>query len=388
MSTIIKYGSSGAWLTYNGNVLNGNALTIPANTMRFRFTSAQTQSSLSGVGSSGTWAKVSDYVWDYTYTGGSWGREFYYPYESELLPSCDVVGSNISSNDDMYGLFYGQENIQTIYLNTAHGLTSAFSGCTSLTSVRFDSYNGMFGGTLNTVQSFEVGTWTGMQTDQLIAPACTYFHVGEYLGSTAYPQMLSHIGSAQTPCTVIIDSMPNATYITEIAQGGTGLGTVYLGNTRSIIDARNAFEGCSSLTQVHIADMSHVVSTRYMFDGCTSLQTCPAFDLSSCSNMEHMFVNCTSLTSCPEFTVNYELLGQSGEAAVRSMYSGCTSLTSGAFDWYYSLSGDTSAYYNVYHHAPPEPTYSFPYNPSSITLMFASASSTETGWPYISITWK
>ena len=386
MSTIIKYGSSGTWLTYNGNVLNANALTIPPLTYRFRFESPQTAADLAGVGLYGSWNRVSDYIWDFTCDSehDPWYRNFYYGLGGgSLLPDCHLVGTSTTANDTIDLVFVGQTNLKSVYIHEAR-LSNAFDGCTSLVSLQMDNFAGGDPQLrLPYTENIEFGVFNGIEIQ---ATSCKSLRIGTLPGTDYSNQNFTYVGSARTaqdPCTIVIDSMISVEDISTLFQGNAGLGYVYLGNTRSLRDCRNAFASCYNLRQVHIDDMSNVISTEHMFNGCSILPSCPTFDLSSCTNMAYMFHGCEYLTACPDFTVDNNLLRQAGYDAVQSMYSGCTGLTSGAFDWYYKMTGDTNAYIDAYGHLPPDPYYRGPFNPNDHTNTFYGAQSTEVGWEYI-----
>ena len=384
MSTIIKYGTSGAWLNYNGKVLNANATTIPPLSYRFRFESPQTAADLAGVGSGGSWNRVSDYVWDFTCDSGHspWYRNFY---GGNLLPACHLVGTSTTSNDNIWEAFGGQTNLKSAYIHEA-ALTGAFAGCSSLTSLQMDNYAGGDSQLLLPyTENIEFGVFNGWEIQ---AASCKSLHIGTLPGTDYSSQNFRYVGSVQYPCTIIIDSMIEVEDINTMFQGNNSVSTVYLGDTRSLRYCGNAFYSCENLTQIHIDDMSNVIDTSQMFAFCTSLQTCPAFNLSSCSNMHHMFDGCSALTACPDFTVDNGVLAQAGFQALNRMYMDCTSLTGGAFDWYYKLTGDTNAYINAYGHLPPDPYYAGPFRPDDPTHIFEDAYSTEVGWPYISSDWK
>ena len=383
---IITYG--GYALTYGvgGPALTVTAPAIPPLTYRFRFESPQTAADLAGVGQNGTWNRVSDYVWDFTCDSehDPWYRNFYYGWHNNgLLPDCHLVGTSTTSSDDLWETFQGQTNLKSVYIHEAL-LTNAFDGCTSLTSLQMDNYAGRDSQLrLPYTENLEFGVFNG---HEIQAPNCKSLHIGSLPWTDYSDQNFTYVGSsrsAQDPCTIVIDSMSAVEDISTMFQGNTGVGTVYLGNTSALTNCGNAFKGCSSLTQIHIDDMSNVTTTRQMFQDCESLPSCPTFDLSSCATMDYMFDGCTSLTTCPDFAVNLGLLAQTGYQAVQNMYSGCTGLTGGAFDWYYKMTGDTNAYIDAYGHLPPDPYYQGPFSPSDSTNTFYSAQSTEQGWPYI-----
>ena len=385
---IITYG--GYALTYGvgGPALTVTAPAIPPLTYRFRFESPQTAADLAGVGQNGTWNRLSDYVWDFTCDSeqNPWYRNFYYGWHNNgLLPDCHLVGASTTSSDDLWETFDSQVNLKSVYIHEA-SLTGAFYGCTSLTDFKMDIYHGSGQLILPYSENIEFGVFDEME---LQAESCKSLHISELPGTDYSNQNLRYVGSAQDPCTIIIDAMPLATTIATMFQGNESVATVYLGDTRSLRDSHNAFYGCSNLTQVHIDDTSNVIDTSQMFEGCTSLRTCPTFDLSSCSNMNHMFSRCTALMTCPDFPINNGLLGSAGFSAVEFMYSSCTGLNEGAFDWYYKLTGDTDAYRAAYGHLPPDPDYQGPFTPDNNTSTFYRAQSDEVGWPYIPVnTWR
>lgn len=389
MSDKITYG--GAWLKYGGYVLNIDSAPIQPNTYRFRFDEPQTTSSLTGVGAYGSWNRISDTVWDFTCESGNAGYYNFSRNMSAELPSCSIIGSD-NTVFHLSQTFYGQTNLKSIYMHNVDNDAEPFSGCDNLTDVQFDTMVGGYRLTIPAAENVVVGTLGG-NVHELVMPKCKSLRIGHYVHD-GQSNLLQYVG--YTPsfppsfafCDVVIEDLTGTTSIYHLAFDGTGISTLYLGGTSTVTDAQQACEQCDHMTQVYIEDLSHVTNAWAIFRNCSMLSSVQDFDLSSCANMADMFYGCTSLTACPDFTVHTGVLAQAGYRAVRNMYSQCTSLTGGAFDWYYKMTGDYNAYINAYGYPPPDPSYEGPFRTTDDPHTFYGAQSTEVGWPYININWR
>lgn len=118
--------------------------TTPAvNTLRFSFSKLDYSPVVAGVGSSGTWTKVSKYaennIWDWTRSGTSFGNSF----DNAAFSDSDNLVSIIAAGDtsaitDMHYMFYNCQSLISICLFDTSAVTSmnhTFAGCTSLKSV-------------------------------------------------------------------------------------------------------------------------------------------------------------------------------------------------------------------------------------------------------------
>ena len=115
-------------------------LPIAANTLRFEFSKMDYNPTVAGVGTSGTWKKVSakfNNVWDWTKSGTSFSNAFENAFnDSDNLVSLIDAGDT-STITSMYRMFYGCTSVIRISLfNTTNvtTMTHAFNSC-SLTDI-------------------------------------------------------------------------------------------------------------------------------------------------------------------------------------------------------------------------------------------------------------
>lgn len=118
--------------------------TTPAvNTLRFSFSKLDYSPVVAGVGSIGTWTKVSKYaennIWDWTRSGTSFGNSFD---DGAFIDSNNLVSiiaaGDTSAITDMHYMFYNCQSLISICLFDTSAVTSmyyTFAGCTSLKSV-------------------------------------------------------------------------------------------------------------------------------------------------------------------------------------------------------------------------------------------------------------
>lgn len=151
-----------------------------------------------------------------------------------------------------------------------------------------------------------------------------------------------------------------------------GLSEVPLFDTSSVTNMSYMFKECRSLKTVPLFDTHNVTDMSYMFlmGGSTSygygLTSCPNFNTSNVTNMDRMFKGCSQLSTAPAFntskvnnftymfgncialrTVPMYTLHQSSSAIILdTMYYNCSSVTSGAYEFYnYAKNFNTSHIY-------------------------------------------
>lgn len=123
------------------------------------------------------------------------------------------------------------------------------------------------------------------------------------------------------------------------------LRTVPLFDTHNVTDMSRMFDISAStsygygLTSCPNFNTSNVTNMEGMFDRCSQLVTAPVFNTSKVNNFSYMFIDCIKLRAVPMYTLH-----QSSSAInLGAMYYNCTSVTSGAYEFYnYAKNFNTS----------------------------------------------
>ena len=116
-------------------------LPCAANTLRFEFSKMDYDPTVAGVGSSGTWKKLSakfHNVWDWTRSGTSFANSFYGEFNGiDNLVSVIATGDT-SAVTNMYNMFAGCTSLTSVPLfdtSAVISMNSMLENCTSLTSI-------------------------------------------------------------------------------------------------------------------------------------------------------------------------------------------------------------------------------------------------------------
>lgn len=399
---ILSYNNN--WLGYGQYVLGTDIVPIPAYSVRFQFASPQTAESLAGCGSRGTWTRLSDTVWDYTYENPLGYTSWYHEFDalvapggarrSEVLPQCEIVGSNLTGVTSIESAFVGQTNITAVHLyELSLVATNTFGGCTGMTSYRIDVCNAVIGGQRlgipidNNIVDFEIGTYNPAYiTDQMILPNCSSFRIKSMPNLTEFgSQSFASIGSSQQHASIYIGSAPLVTTLYQAFMSTEHVESINIGSTGVLTGAAEAFY-TSAIRQVPSnLDFSNCTNVRYMFAYAQNLTTIPDLDLTSAENAGYMCYNCTGLTKVPQFVFSENIRTGSN---INSLFSACPNLTDGAYLFYVRMTGDISHWRDVYGSTPwPEGPYPLE-GYADVNHVFVSSYSTEPGWQYIPSKWK
>lgn len=401
---ILSY--NGNWLGFGQYVLGTDIVPIPAYSVRFQFASPQTAESLAGCGSRGTWTRLSDTVWDYTYDNSpnytSWYQEFDARLSpggsrrSEVLPSCEIVGSNLTGVTSIESAFADQTNITAVHLYELESgrelnITAAFSGCSGMTSYRIDVCNLGIAGTrlgietTNNISKFEIGTYTpNYITNQMVLPLCRECKIKNMPNLVSFDeQTFASIGSSQQYASIYIGSAPLVTELDKTFMDANYVTKIDVGSTGVLTDAREAYRN-SGIYQVPNLDYSHCTNVRYMLAENPNLTTIPDLDLSAATDATYMCSECTNLTKVPQFVFSGEIRTGYG---INSMFSACPYLTDGAYLFYVRMTGDVEHWYDVYP-GTPVPAGPYPLEGYDVVNVFYGSYSTEPGWQYIPNRWK
>ena len=227
----------------------------------------------------------------------------------------------VSSYDDYCYMFMGCENLTSVKLPSdwkPTGLNSFFSGCTSLKSFDFNSFD-----------SSELTDVTSM------------FSRCRALETVTIPQMneITSINSMFEGCTSLksVDlsniNVQGITYFSELFKDCSSLETVTLPEiTKSDISLSSMFSGCSSLKNVNIENIKsqNVKYMDSMFSGCSSIKNIDLSNLVSVYDyfsMSQAFKDCSSLETVklPAFK---KIMNSNNSSYFKELFSGAEKLQS------------------------------------------------------------
>ena len=134
--------------------------------------------------------------------------------------------------------------------------------------------------------------------------------------------------------------------------------------TSSAVNTSSMFGNCSALVSAPAMDLSRCANTQAMFFNCTVLARVPLYSMGSVENAGGMFGACKALETLPAFDTHsvtsfyssnrggfaagctalkaVPLLDTSSATDMRSMFSGCTAVESGALALYQQASTQTT----------------------------------------------
>lgn len=116
-------------------------LPCAANTLRFKFTNMGYDPTVAGVGSDGTWKKLSakfNNVWDWTKTGTAFTNAFYTAFTGSTNIVSVIAAGNTSSITNTQQMFYGCTSLESVVAfdtSAVISMVGMFRGCTSLAAV-------------------------------------------------------------------------------------------------------------------------------------------------------------------------------------------------------------------------------------------------------------
>lgn len=319
---------------------------VPSNTLRFMFSKSDYDPTEAGVGSSGTWAKKTEFpnanVWDWTNPNTDWQEAFKGAFpdadnEVRVIAAGDT--SNVTKMDKLFAGAYTNNPNQTSYsLSTRNNVVSCVSFDVSEASISF-----MFTGT--TLKKFvefyttepaqgifadsfieEIGdvSFKCSSSAQMFARCSKLKRVGilkfdasvlvgcaslfwsissssvlEYVGGIegtgncqnvtnlfSYCKKLKHI-DGEIDCSSVTNctAMFNGCYVLENIPVLKNLGN------SNVSSCYAAFVSCRAVKELPLFDTSHVTDARSMFDGCRNIETIPDYDFSSVTNVNNLVSN-------------------------------------------------------------------------------------------------
>ena len=203
--------------------------------------------------------------------------------------------------------------------------TEVFLGCTGLTSVDFD-------GTLVKIITTSTFRNCTSLTSITIPDQVTTIHSSAFSGcssltSITIPDQVNSIGAyVFEKCTALTSVIFEGSLMEAITQntfqGCTSLEDITIPSLVHTIGS-NAFDGCSSLEEITIPSLVHTIGYN-AFSGCTNLETVIFEGSLLTAVSQQLFKNCSSLTSIT--------IPKAATTMGSDVFSGCTALTSVLFE--------------------------------------------------------
>lgn len=314
---------------------------VPSNTLRFMFSKSDYDPTEAGVGSSGTWAKKTEFpnanVWDWTNSNTDWHEAFKGAFPDAENEVRVIAAGDTSGVTKTYKLFAG------VYVSnpgtTGYTLTTRNN---VISCVPFDVSNvtvasNMFHGT--TLKEIVRFAFNGCKTNQMYSNSYIHdFDDIEISSTQAYGMFslcfnLVHVGKIKFDPTKLVtgvgDQAASLFYArpsygemnietiegiegTENVENFTNFMSSNMKKLKRIggeIDCTSAticttmFQSCRNLEKVVLKNLgsSNITSTYLMFRGCYSLKNPPVFDCSNVTDASYMFSDCHALTEIPDY---------------------------------------------------------------------------------------
>lgn len=304
-------------LTFNGKTISGHSgtgivivkepePTLPPRTLRFQFSKSDYDPIDAGVGSSGTWTKVTTAMlntWDWTNENSSWASSFKDAFTEPTVNEVSIIeAGDTHSVTDFSRLLQNCTGIKEVcYIDTsgASNVLLMFSGCQK----------------------------------------CEKFSNLDFSNASDVRGVFQECRKMKTAPNIILPtthtySLQNFFYHTA------ALEYVPLYNTSYCINMDNMFEGVAPTTRTPIKnipnfDTSRVTSMKKMFEYC-AIENMPDFNTSNVTSMYYMFFDCRLLKQIRQYNIN-------SVTDVDSMFAGCRNIKYGIIEMYNNLLTRSSA---------------------------------------------
>jgi len=247
------------------NLGDGASTKLPANTLRFLFSKSDYDPTEAGVGSSGTWKKVSakfHNVWDWTATDNSFSESFFGAFTSEDNLVSVVAAGDCSSVTSMFRMFRGCTSLVSCCLFDSSSVTTiaaAFFGCTNLKEIpQFETSSVIIAeyafNNCKNVKAIPLLDTSAMSNVDSIFSGCSNVESGAL---ALYTQMSTQTTPPSTHANAFLRCGANTTTgSAELAQipaswGGTAPATLNMGAPQNLTEplSPSVIEGDDSLTK-------------------------------------------------------------------------------------------------------------------------------------------
>lgn len=300
---------------------------LPERTIRFEFTNASYDPSVSFISGGQTyrWTRVSSSPnrWDCYCPGTDWTERFSSTtsvedahFEGQSTGDIHVLGANLSGVTNCTELFSWESRFTSIkgLFNTSSVTNTSrmFYDCERLTYVAtFDTHNvtnmgGMFAACLRLESTPMLSTGKVTNMEFMFSGCIALVDVPLY-----DTKNVTNMGGMLAGCRALVD-VPQY-------------------DTKNVTNMQDMFSECRSLKRVPQFNMAKVTNIAGMFDHCPLLEEAPSFMSGTVTSMSTLFYGCTSLTAIPAINV------ANIEDATRAFYN-CRAIPSGILAMYQALS--------------------------------------------------
>lgn len=320
---------------------------VPSNTLRFMFSKSDYDPTEAGVGSSGTWAKKTEFpnanVWDWTNTNTDWSESFngaFIDAENEVRVIAAGDTSILTNVNKMFAGIYSSTPVSNAYSVTSR---NNIVKCVAFDVSNISNMNAVFtASNLKNIVYFDFSNNNNnCECDYIFADTLIkevgdiYFKVKFLTGVFARCSILKKVGVLTIDKDIHSSNSNTAFFLNcgELEKIGGIVGTstikkftsmfircVNLKKIGGVLDFSNAtdigscFGGCNSLEKlpefIGLGD-SNITNASSVFGGCRKIPEVPLFDTSHATNLNSMISGCYEITKIPNYdfssvtSVNY-----------------------------------------------------------------------------------
>ena len=367
------------YFTFNGHAIGGNGgagmviMDIPelpapaANTLRFDFSDKNYDPTVAGVGSAGTWTKLShplNNIWDWTNNNTNWAESFKGAFPDPTNEVSVIAAGDTSAVTNIGSIFAGiyTDNpgaTYTYHLTTRNNIVECvnfdLSGCVANNSA-LHAFCGSSLRHANIDLSHVGGSLICFYGDTMLTEVGNIDCSSTYYIGIMFAQChkLTSVGTitVSSRCT-ITTGIFNDDQILEHFGG-------FIGDTSSLGNYQGAFQNCMSLriidNPLNLSASSGNKATVATFNGCYSLTSLPFTNMTSAVTSLYAFAaNCKSITEIPtsintssvtdfrsaflscESLETISNIDVSSATNVNSMFKNCKNVKYGILDMYNAL---------------------------------------------------
>lgn len=363
------------YFTFNGHAIGGNGgagmviMDLPelptpaANTLRFDFGDKTYDPTVAGVGSSGTWTKLShplNNIWDWTNNNTSWANAFKKAFLDPTNPVSIIDAGDTSTITSIANIFQGDytsdfsmPDYQLIARNNiVYCVPFNVSSCTAFhrafaatcikhpiqftfpTNMTLTLY-ALFGDTL--IEDIDVFDCCGASNSVALAifVRCNkLLHVGRvigveniinasgmfsfcnYLEEIEYIAPLEHATSIQAILQHVGQNSPTTTILPKIT-------------APNVNDISAAFNSCHKAAHIEVEFGTNITNAYAAFI-CHNIDSLPLIDLHNCTNIQQIAMYANAISDIPNYDV-------SSVTNCNQAFSNCTHVKTGILEMYNKL---------------------------------------------------
>ena len=288
-------------VTYNGKTIsgpNGTGMvmvkapepTLPPMTLRFQFTKNDYDPTVAGVGTSGTWTKVSTATlntWDWTNTNSSWASSFMDAFTDATVNMATIIDAGDTHSVTDFSRFLsncsGIKEVCHIDTSGASNVFLMFNGCTNC--VKFSDLN--FSNATDVRAVFQNCRKMKTAPNIILPTTHTYSLQNFFYANLA----LEYVPLYDTSYCINMDSMFDGA-----ATGHPPIKSIPNFNTSRVTSMKNTFAYCQ-IEYMPDFDTSNVTTMHYMFFDCESLKQIRQYNINLVTDVNSMFTSCRKVQS-------------------------------------------------------------------------------------------